>query len=432
MTANVNAMLEAVIEESVARASRHLGPARVSSLSALENEGEQGPPTGASALAGLRSRLIRLRGSAQRLVSAEPGSAFAEPQLPQVVSSRRRAVEAEGMAGSSRGRPAVFHVQVTALARAQVNQGAALDASALAGIHPGINTFTISVAGGGVRTITVNGNAAETNAEALARLADAIDAAGAGVVARLVADDEAGTVRLDLAATETGTPHAFTVADITGNVVAATSIAAVGTTAADARLAIDGVARASDSNTLLIDGGRVRLVLKAVTGPGQSGEEVGALISVAPDPISRATAGLADAVNDLREFVAIEGSPAALTMLDRVNMFNVLNVGRAIDVLLASRAQELEALGLAVGTRVAVDVERLAREIEGSRDRVERVLGAGEGLAAKLSVLAEEGLGASLVRALHHTGRSGGTILGRHALISPVLSDRGLLIDIVG
>jgi hypothetical protein len=318
------------------------------------------------------------------------------------------------------------------LAQAQVNQGAAVDASALAGIHPGINTFSISSAGGGVRTITVNGDAAETNAEALARLADVINAAGAGVVARVVADDEAGTVRLDLAASETGTPHGFTVADLTGNVVATTGIAAVGTTAADARVVIDGVARTSASNTLLIDGGRVRLALEAVTGPGQSGDEVGVLISVAPDPISRATTGLADAINDLREFVGSEGSPAALTMRDMRDMANVPKLGRAIDLLLASRAQELEALGVAVGARIAVDVERLAREIAGSRDRVEVVLGAAEGLGAKLSMLAEEGLGTSLARALHDTGRGAGAILGRHVLISPASRDRGFLIDVVG
>jgi flagellar hook-associated protein 2 len=426
MTANVNAMLDVVIEQSVARASRHLGPARVSSLSAGENERGLGPPAGASALPGLRSRLIRLRGSAQRLVSAEPGSAFAEPQVPQVVSSRRRAVEAEGVAGSSRGRPAMFHVQVRALARSQVNEGTALDASALAGIHPGINTFTIASAGGNTRTITFDGNAAETNAEELARLADAINAAGAGVVASVVAEDEAGTVRLDLAAIETGTPHAFTVADIAGNAVAATGIAPVSATAADARLVIDGVARTSASNTLLIDGGRVRLVLRAVTGPGQSDDEIGALISVAPDPISRATTGLVDALNDLREF--IEGSPAALML----KLPDMPNLGRAIDVMLASRAQELEALGLAIGARISVDVDRLAREIEGSRDRVEVVLGAGEGLATKLSVLAEEGLGGWFARALHHMGRGAGAILARHALISPASRDRGLLIDVVG
>jgi hypothetical protein len=86
----------------------------------------------------------------------------------------------------------------------------------------------------------------------------------------------------------------------------------------------------------------------------------------------------------------------------------------------------------AVGARISVDVDRLAREIEGSRDRVEVVLGAGEGLATKLSVLAEEGLGGWLARALHHMGRGAGAILARHALISPASRDRGLLIDVVG
>jgi flagellar capping protein FliD len=268
--------------------------------------------------------------------------------------------------------------------------------------------------------VTFVGNSTDTGAEALARLAETINAADAGVRARTVRDGGAGTVRLEIAAAETGAPHAFTIADVSGNLVAVTGIDATSTTAGDARFVVDGVARTSPSNDVFIDAGRVRLLLKAATGPSDGREDLGAIIAVSPDPVSRGILDLADAVNDLREFARGEGSLTSS------------RVRSAIDALLAARAMELEALGIAVRSRIAVDMDRLTAEIAAERSRVERVLGGGEGVATRLSLLADEGLAGSTARVLHATIGRPGAVSRDPLIAAPGAGGRGHLVDVVG
>lgn len=417
----VGSIIDLIVGESLSRSREHLGPSRITP--AARNENDLGRSlTIRENVGSLRNRLVRVRDAARRLVSDDARSVVRLPQAARVSSSRVAAVAAEAVVGTTRSRPAAFRVKVTRRARAQLNQGQTLAKEDRNGIHAGINRLSIRIGGGPSITVAFTNDSTDTNGRAVEKLTQAINRAATGVTARAVTDEAAGTVRVDLTADATGTARAFTITDLSGNAVAATGIGAVTTEAANARFVVNGVARTAASNEVLIDDGRVRLALTAETGPNGNDDEVGALISVEPDPLTQGVLDLADSLNDLQE--ALTAGQSA----------NVLGIRARFAAVLAEQRAKLGAIGVAVDAegRVVVDGERLAAAIAGDRASVINVVGAADGVGARVSAAAEEALRVSVVRVLQES------LLARQVIRLPAVIDsaeaaeRGLLVDILG
>jgi flagellar hook-associated protein 2 len=360
---------------------------------------------------------------AGNIVESNASSAFTSGGGVTVFSSRRTAVSAEPVDGSSRSRSAAFEVKVRNLARAQVNRGQELASAASNGIDAGANTFTVKVGTTPATTIAFTNDSTDTNAEALESLASAINDADTGITASVVEDTEAGTVRLDLTASETGVAHAFEVADVSGNVMEAVEIGSATTGAENAEFVVNGVAGVSSSNSVLIDNGRVRLTLRAATGPTADDDEVGAIISVGADPVSAAVLELASSLNGLRDLLRADGSASSLRTLG------------SFDTLFAGIGDGLDSVGVSIDRdgRLHVDRERLETATANDRGNVAQVLSGADGLPARISGIAGEALGGVITRTLHDGLLASGTLLVASPLMAaPTGSQRGLLVDILG
>jgi flagellar hook-associated protein 2 len=336
-------------------------------------------------------------------------------------SSRRGAVQVAGIEGGSRSRSATFVISVSRLASAQVNEGIALSRDDTNSLQAGMSSFAVVVGGGPARTVSFTNDTTDTHGEALERLATAINEASAGVTATVVEDEPASTVRLDVRASSTGIQRAFSLSDVTGNVIAATGIGTATTTATDAAFIIDGVPGSTSSNSVLIDEGRVRLMLTSETGPGTV-DDPGVVVSVRPDPTSGAVVELAQSINSARAFLDTEGSLSSL------------QIRRAIDGLLRDRQTDLGAIGLRVdaGGRLGVDAAVLESVVEANPRSIDALFGRSDGIGAQLTAITERALGAALVERLHGALRGTGGI-GRRGLIPGAPGGRhGLLLDLFG
>ena len=162
-----------------------------------------------------------------------------------------------------------FIFQVRQIARNQVNQGLPLYPNDGSVINIGSNTYTLSV-GGVTYTLSATITPGDTNATALGKIAQAIDAVNAGVTTAIV--QGSGTIKLNLYG-ENGEANAFSLADLVGNVVSASGINDSTQTAQDAKYLLNGTVYIQPDNSVSVMGGHLQVNLKGsgsatvITGP---------------------------------------------------------------------------------------------------------------------------------------------------------------------
>jgi len=197
-------------------------------------------------------------------------SRLAEPSLwarRGVLSSDPEALAGEAVDSAPAG---VHRIVIERTARAQRNRGFELAARGGSVIEPGRHRFRLTCAGT-AHVLDVEIDGSDTNAAALARLAGAINGAGAGVRAECREARKLRLIWLELSAAATGTRGAFELADEDGSAVSATGIGAVSTAAEDAVFRVNGgPVRTAPVNAATLDRGRVRLAWQ----PAASGEYV--------------------------------------------------------------------------------------------------------------------------------------------------------------
>ncbi|OGP74830.1 MAG: hypothetical protein A2Y80_02795 [Deltaproteobacteria bacterium RBG_13_58_19] len=152
-----------------------------------------------------------------------------------------------------------FQFAVQQLAQNQINEGNLLNRAAAAAIDLGTNTFTLTASGTGY-SLEITINAGDTNEVALNKLAQAINAAGAGVTATLVNGTE-GTICLNLSG-PTGGSHAFSLADVSGNAVSATGADTKTQSAQDANFLVNALPYTQENNTVSLLAGHLQVNLR--------------------------------------------------------------------------------------------------------------------------------------------------------------------------
>jgi flagellar hook-associated protein 2 len=166
-----------------------------------------------------------------------------------------------------------FQFQVQQLAQNQLNQGSSLNAADAAAVNTGANTFTLAV-GGTAYNLEVTINASDTNATALSKIAQAIDAANTGVTSAIVRGDN--TIQLNLSG-QSGEAQAFSLADLSGNAVSATGINNSTQTAADAKFLMNGTVSIQADNAVSLLDGHLQVNL---TGLGAAAVTTGPQVAV--------------------------------------------------------------------------------------------------------------------------------------------------------
>lgn len=419
----VDSLVRSIVAGSEFRSREFLSPARVRPGARAGHDLEWWSTARSDAAMGLRVRLLYVRDAANDVASSSVSSATAASSGVTVSSSRSDAVSADAVGGGTRSRSATFHVKVTNLAVAQVNEGQELASSDTNAIQAGTNTLTIKVGTGAATTVSFTNDCTDTYAEVLENLATTINEADAGITASVVEDEDAGTVQFILTADATGLGNAFTVADVSGDVVSTIGFGSSTTAAEKAEFFVNGVPKTSNSNTVLIDQGRVRLTFKEETGPTGDDDEPGAVISVKPDSLSEAVVKLTSSLNGLRSFIESDGSAHAR------------RIGGIFDKLLASRETDLEGIGITIdgNGQLIVNRDLLETAIETNRSTVNALLSPAGGLGETLSEAASDALAGLRVRLQHDAlVGSDGSFPGGPLIGPPRGSSRGLLVDVLG
>ncbi len=232
-----------------------------------------------------------------------------------------------------------FQFKVQQVAQNQVNQGSTLNATDASAVSTGTDTFTLTVGGTGYN-LQAAINASDTNATALSKIAQAIDAANTGVTATVVQGN--GTVQLQLSG-QTGAAQSFSLADTSGNVVSATGLNNSTQASADAKFFLNGTVYIQPDNSVSLLDGHLQVdltgagVATVTTGPAagvdltqslvESMNSFGALLAGNPylnPALSSAWSDLVQQQVGILSNYGLEGGSQGLVGLDTVKFAQAL------------------------------------------------------------------------------------------------------------
>lgn len=275
-------------------------------------------------------------------------------------------------------KPAEYDVGVQKLAVAQRNEGKSLDANAFGGVGTGFYTFGFTVGSGQEKQLAVNIAATDTNKQALAKIADAVNRSGSGVEAEVKVANNKAYLSIE---GQTGAASTFTLRDVSNSLVANLNLSNKVQNAQDAVYTVNGQTQQSAANTVKLDNGNVSLTLKAVTG-GTDKVTVG----VDDNKIIGTVRDLLASVNEIN-----------------YNMQNADNVTQKGDKLLTNiqsllsggRREEYQQIGITLNRQtgsITLDEAKLTKALEDNTSQAERLLSGSNGLAAAAGKVAKAAL----------------------------------------
>jgi len=258
-----------------------------------------------------------------------------------------------------------YDISVTLLAQAQENIGSELDKVDSSVVDPGTNTFNINI-NGQDHEISFDVADGDTNETVLGKITTAINEAGIGVSAEVIAGSGDGTQQLVINSNNTGTVNAFSISDVSGNAVTATGSETVSTEAQDVTYTVDGADYSSSSNTIYLNDGMVTANLKGV------GE---ATLTVAPDEneIKNSISSFVSGVNSLIDLLENNSEYIKDEVLSSVNSF------------IADHKNELESFGITIGDdrKLEVDATKLAEAVSDNLSGIKEAFGGFDGLSVQ-------------------------------------------------
>lgn len=317
-----------------------------------------------SALNGFYQQAYDVSAQADQLATGNPDSVFYQ-QAAASSNPGAAAIDYFDTNNSSGQVPnSTFNFDVTRIAQAQTNMGAALDPNAAAAINPGDNQFTLT-AGTDTYNLAVTVNPGDTNQTALESLAQAINDATSGVQASVVSGAN-GAIQLQLQG-QTGSANAFSLSDTSGNAVAGTGAANTTQTAASASYTMNGAPYTQDNNAVFLLNGHLQVDL---TGPGQS------TVTVGPDTsgVVTAASSLIDAMNGLTSYLTSD----QLLKSDLASQWNGL---------VADAASSLSQYGVSLdaNSQLSLDTTALTSALQSNPFAVQEALGGINSLATNLA-----------------------------------------------
>ncbi len=146
----------------------------------------------------------------------------------------------------------VKDLQVTQLAKTQMNTGSSLNATATSQATTGKNQFGVTM-GGKNFYYDVSVNSSDSNKAVQQKMADAINQKGNGLKATVQYNEKDKTSSLLIESKETGTKNAFSIRDVQGNLVGTTGTATTTQQSQDSKYKLNGEdEKTASSNTVEI------------------------------------------------------------------------------------------------------------------------------------------------------------------------------------
>lgn len=265
-------------------------------------------------------------------------------------------------------KPAEYDINVQKLAVAQQNEGKSLDAHAFGGVGTGFYAVGLTVGDGQEKQLAVNIAATDTNQQALAKIADAVNRSNSGIKAEVKVANNKAYLSME---GQTGAGNTFTLRDISNSLVSNLNLSNKVKNAQDAVYAVNGQTQTSAANTVKLDNGNVSLTLKTVT---VGTEKV--TVGVDENNIVSAVRDLVATVNEIN-----------------YNLKNADNVTQRGDKLLTAvqslfsgaRREEYQKLGITLNRQTgnfSLDETKLQEELKDNAGQAERLLSGSNGFAA--------------------------------------------------
>ncbi len=262
---------------------------------------------------------------------------------------------------------ASYNISVAQIAQNQENIGLELNKADASGVNLGTNTYNINVNGQDYE-LSIEVMDGDTNEAVLQKMATAVNEAGIGVTAKVVAGSGAETQQLVISSDNTGLAAAFSVSDISGNAIAATAVEIVSSEAQDAQYTIDGTGYTSGSNTISLDDGMVTVNLKGV---GES------TLEIAPDAntVKNTISALVSEINALVGFLESNSDYIKDEVLSSVNAY--------ID----DHHSKLETFGITLGDdgKLGIDNTKLTEAIDQNPAGIKETFAGFDGLAVQFN-----------------------------------------------
>ncbi len=308
-----------------------------------------------------------------------PNNAFNAFQQVGVASSNATAVS--GVA-SNGARISSYTISVLRLAAAQENVGDLLAREAALAVDPGNHSFELRTFMG-VKALTVPVAAGESNDSVLTQMAAAINQANLGVLATL-ARPTPSTVQIAITAHLSGSASSFSLGDLEGWLVRVNGAARMAREAQDAAYLLNGVRTMSPSNQVLLQGGKVQLMLHTIS------RGIEQTITVGPDreAVLNAVQRLADTASQLAGVVA--GNQRYLSA----------SFVAGFDSSIQGLRPELQQLGLEIEPDNSISVNRPAFEyvFDQQPELVESLLASTNGVAQRIGRVASDIISAPISR----------------------------------
>lgn len=262
---------------------------------------------------------------------------------------------------------ATYNISVAQIAQNQENIGLELNKADAGGVNLGTNTYNINVNGQDYE-LSIEVMDGDTNEAVLQKMATAVNAAGIGVTAEIVAGSGVETQQLVISSDNTGLAAAFSVSDISGNAIAATGMEIVATEAQDAQYTIDGTDYTSGTNTINLDDGMVTANLKGV---GETILEVG----VDESAVKNAVSALVSEINTFIGFLENNSDYIKDEVLSSVNAY------------INDHHSELESFGITLGDdgKLVIDHTKLTEAIDQNPAGIKNTFGGFDGLAVQFN-----------------------------------------------
>jgi len=315
----------------------------------------------------LSSEALNLSSKTKKLTQTDINSVFNDRTA---ISSNSNVLTASAYDALSQGTGAAeanYDIAVSQMAQAQENTGGELNKADASVVGLGTNTFNINI-NGQDHELSIEVVDGDTNEVILQKLETAVNDAGLGATAEVIAGSGEGTQQLVIRSDNTGLAGAFAVADISGNAIAASGIGTTTTESQDAIYTVNATEYSSGSNTIHLDDGMVTVSLESVGD---------AILTVAPDEniVKDAISTLVSGLNSLLDFLENNSGYIKDEVLASANSF--------ID----DHQSELESFGITLSEdgRLEVDDTKLGEAVDQNLSGIKESFGSFDGLAVQLS-----------------------------------------------
>jgi flagellar hook-associated protein 2 len=319
--------------------------------------------TVSSYLSSMRTDINSVEQSADKFTAKGKNSLFSQKSISSQDSS------ITGTANSN-AKEASYKVNVSSIAKSQINQGIKLKSDGETTLSAGIKTFTLNI-GDAKKNIAFEVKADEKNSDTLSNIASAINNSKSGVTASVVNDAKTGESYLKTTSDKTGANNAFTFTD--GEAVSTMQLNNIAQSSQDAVYSVDGKQYTSHENKVYLDNGNVALNMNNALG-----KDIAVTVGQDKDNIK----------DNINEFVKNYNQLIKFANSNTDNFKGAQLLSKEFSNIVKAKETSLNNVGVSIKSdgMLSVDTKKLEASITNKSYDVETLFSRSNGIGEKVSM----------------------------------------------